>query len=107
MYASTFSKAQNNTFGHERSKSAFSQKRGKFLAYKLRILKEKRVFLGLNVRGKNADMFSFIVLSEGAGADCSHTYNGMAGSKCVGEEKIREIKDHKSMGHKRIQDFDN
>ena len=51
----------------------FPPKRGKFLASKLRILIEKGVFLGPNIREKglfskleNADMSSFIVLSEGA-----------------------------------------
>ena len=52
----------------------FPPKRGTFLASKLRILTEKGVFLGPNIREKglfskleNADMSSFIVLSEGAG----------------------------------------
>ena len=52
----------------------FPPKRGKFLASKLLILTEKGVFLGPNIREKglfskleNADMSSFIVLSEGAG----------------------------------------
>ena len=57
----------------------FPQNRGKFLAYK--ILKEKGVFLVPNFREKgvfprleNADMSSFIVLSEGAGIRSGRIY---------------------------------
>ena len=68
----------NNTSRHKRSKSAFPQNRDKFLAKKLRILKEKGDFLGPNVSEKgviskleNADMSSFIILSEWAGVSTS------------------------------------